>query len=174
MFKVRVSGFLCVTLFLTYASTAAAQELSLFGVHLRDHKDNYPASNDMQDQQAVDYIIADVVVPKKNSMFDDYTITYNKMGKIEEIYAKATFGSFDLCKESANGIVLVLEEKFGRGFENWEGANGDFFQYSISKTLNNEYIAVVCDVYQGTDKTLSVYLRTYDLDDIYSATISNF
>jgi hypothetical protein len=41
MFKVRVSGFLCVTLFLTYASTAAAQELSLFGVHLHDHKDNY-------------------------------------------------------------------------------------------------------------------------------------
>ena len=83
MFKVRVSGFLCVTLFLTYASTAAAQELSLFGVHLRDHKDNYPMSNDMQDQQAVNYIIADVVMPKKNSMFDDYTITYNKMGKIE-------------------------------------------------------------------------------------------
>lgn len=164
---------LLVLLFIS--SAANAQDLSLFGVNLRDDVSNYEVFNRRQHPYANGYFQYDVNVPLRNSLFETYVLSENgDSSKVEQVFAQASFGSFELCKKSADEIILSLQEKFGRGFEKYEGANGTSFEYAYDKYMANEIIAVVCSVEQGFSTFLWVDMRTNEIaDEIYNS-VTNF
>jgi hypothetical protein len=152
-----------------------AQDLSLFGVNLRDDVSSYEVFNRRQHPYANGYFQYDVNVPLQNSLFETYVLSANGDSRnVEQVFAEASFGDFELCKKSADEIILSLQEKFGRGFEKFEGANGTSFEYAYDKFMANEMVSVVCSVEQGFSTFLWVDLRTYEIDDEMNNSSTNF
>ena len=164
---------LLVLLFIS--SAANAQDLSLFGVNLRDDVSNYEVINRRQHPYANGYFQYDVNVPLRNSLFEFYVLSENgDSRKVEQVFAEASFGDFELCKKSADEIILSLQEKFGRGFEKYEGAAGTSFEYAYDKFMANESISVICSVERGFSTFLWVEMRTNEInDEIYNSS-TNF
>jgi hypothetical protein len=160
---------------LLISSAVNAQDLSLFGVNLRDYVSSYEVFNRRQHPYANGYFQYDVNVPLRNSLFEIYVVSANGDSKrVEQVFAEASFGDFELCKKSADEIIFLLQEKFGRGFEKYEGANGTSFEYAYVKFMANESVSVTCSVERGFSTFLWVDLRTNEIDDEMSNSSTNF